>query len=40
MPTFRIIEGGFTTEKYEIENDVLRDFYLKTMRKKVIVILL
>lgn len=34
MPTFRIIEGGFTTEKYEIENDVLRDFYLKNNEEK------
>lgn len=30
MPTFRMIEGGFTTEKYDIKHDVLRDYYLST----------
>ncbi|WP_151710581.1 AAA family ATPase [Acinetobacter brisouii] len=29
MPTFRMIEGGFTTEKYDIKHDVLKEFYLK-----------
>ncbi len=28
MPTFRMIEGGFTTEKYDIQHDVLKEFYL------------
>lgn len=28
MPTFRMIEGGFTTEKYDIKHDVLNEFYL------------
>lgn len=29
FPTFRMIEGGFTTEKYDIQHDVLKEFYLK-----------
>lgn len=29
FPTFRIIEGGFATEKYDIKHDVLKEFYLK-----------
>lgn len=29
MPTFRMIEGGFTTEKYDIKHDVVKEFYLK-----------
>lgn len=29
FPTFRMIEGGFTTEKYDIKHDVLKEFYLK-----------
>lgn len=28
MPTFRMIEGGFTTEKYDIKHDVIKEFYL------------
>lgn len=28
MPTFRIIEGGFTTEKYDFKKDILKQFYL------------
>ena len=28
MPTFRMIEGGFTTEKYNIKHDVIKEFYL------------
>lgn len=28
MPTFRMIEGGFTTEKYDIKHDVLKEFYI------------
>lgn len=28
MPTFRMIEGGFMTEKYNIRHDVLKEFYL------------
>lgn len=28
MPTFRMIEGGFTTEKYDIKHDVTKEFYL------------
>lgn len=28
MPTFRMIEGGFMTEKYNIQHDVLKQFYL------------
>lgn len=28
MPTFRMIEGGFTTEEYDIEHDVLKELYL------------
>lgn len=29
FPTFRMIEGGFATEKYDIQHDVLKEFYLK-----------
>lgn len=29
FPTFRIIEGGFSTQKYDIKHEVLKDFYLK-----------
>lgn len=28
MPTFRMIEGGFTTEKYDIKHDIIKEFYL------------
>lgn len=28
MPTFRMIEGGFTTEKYDIKHDVIKEFYV------------
>jgi len=28
MPTFRMIEGGFTTEKYDIKHDVIKELYL------------
>lgn len=28
MPTFRMIEGGFTTEKYDIKHDLIKEFYL------------
>ena len=28
LPTFRMIEGGFTTEKYDIKHDLLKEFYL------------
>lgn len=30
MPTFRMIEGGFTTEKYDIKHDVIKQYYLNT----------
>jgi len=28
LPTFRMIEGGFMTEKYDIKHDLLKEFYL------------
>lgn len=29
FPTFRIIEGGFSTQSYNIKHDVIKEFYLK-----------
>lgn len=32
LPTFRILEGGFSTEKYDIKNDIIKNLLINTSK--------